>query len=108
MSLLVFGSVEDRTVKHISSYLLPLLGIVGCVVGLRAVYPRFALGYVGAASLLSLALYVPSLEPLPGTSYSPIALAISALALAGFALLAFKSRHGGGETTAAGRSEGGA
>jgi hypothetical protein len=88
--LIVFGNVEDRTLKHISSYLLPLLGIVGCVVGMRAVFPRFALYYVGAASLLSLALYAPSLDPPAGSIYSAPAIVLSALALGGFAYLALR------------------
>lgn len=91
--LLVFGNGIDRTLKHISSYLLPLLGIVGCVSGLRAVFPRFGLVYVAVASALSLALYAPALDPLPGTSYSPVAIAIAVLALAGFVFLALSGRE---------------
>ena len=41
-ALLLFGNGVDRTVIHQGSYLLPLLGLVGGVVGLRAVFPRFA------------------------------------------------------------------
>jgi hypothetical protein len=87
-ALLVFGNTNDRTVLHISSYLVPILGMAGAVAGLRAVFPRFALWYVGAASALSLALYAPVLDQLPGTEYSLTAAAIAALALAAFAALA--------------------
>lgn len=87
--LAIFGSPEATTVKHISGYALPVMGIVGCVVGLRAVLPRFALWYVLAVSLLNLAIYAPALDPPAGSSYSVVAIAVSALALAGFARLAF-------------------
>ncbi len=86
--LVVFGGENDRTVKHISSYLLPLLGIVGCVVGMRSVFPRFALYYMSFASLLSLALYVPALDPPPGSGYSAMAIVLAALAFSGFVWLA--------------------
>ena len=89
-ALLVFGNGVDRTVKHISSYLLPLLAIVGGVVGMRAVFPRFAFWYVAVASALSLALYAPALDPLPGTSYSASAIALAGLGLAGFVYLALR------------------
>lgn len=87
--LAIFGSPEATTVKHISGYALPVLGIVGCVVGLRAVFPRFGLWFAVAVSLLNLAIYAPALDPPAGSSYSVVAIAVSALALAGFALLAF-------------------
>lgn len=89
--LLVFGSSNDRTLLHISSYLLPILGIVGCVVGLRATFPRFALYYVGAISLLSLAVYAPSLDPPAGSAYSVLSAVIAAAALAGFVATAVRS-----------------
>jgi hypothetical protein len=88
--LLLFGNLEDRTILHVSSYLLPLLGLVGGVVGLRATFPRFALYYVGASAVLSLALYAPALDPLPGSSYSVAAILLSALALAAFVFVAFR------------------
>ncbi|HEX7278626.1 MAG TPA: hypothetical protein VF255_03280 [Solirubrobacterales bacterium] len=83
-ALLVFGNTNDRTVLHIASYLVPILGMAGAVAGLRASFPRFALWYVGAASALSLALYAPVLDQLPGTQYSVTAAVLAALALAGF------------------------
>lgn len=86
----LFGSGSLRTVVHVGSYLLPVLGIAGAVAGLRAVLPRFALYYVGFAALLSLALYVPALNPPAGTSYSPLATVLGAAALSAFATLAFR------------------
>lgn len=82
--LLVFGNLASRTVVHISSYLLPVLGMAGAVAGLRAALPRFSLYYVGIAALLSLALYAPSLDPPAGTAYSVVAVIAAAAALAGF------------------------
>lgn len=101
--LLLFGNAEDRTILHVSSYLLPLLGLVGGVVGLRATFPRFALYYVGVAAALSLALYAPALDPIPGSSYSVVAIVLCALALAAFGLVAFgrdELRPAGGDAGA--------
>jgi hypothetical protein len=89
-ALLVFGNGNDRTVLHIASYLLPVLGLAGGVVGLRATFPRFALYYVGIAAALSLALYAPSLDPPPGSGYSLAAAALALAALAGFVALAVR------------------
>lgn len=86
--LLVFGSETLRTVLHVGSYLLPVLAMAGAVAGLRASFPRFAIGWVGCWALLSLALYVPALQPLPGASYSLLDGALAGLALLGFALVA--------------------
>lgn len=87
--LVVFGTVVDDTIVHIFSYAVPILAMAGAVAGLRAVLPRFAVGWVLLFAALSLALYVPALNPTPGTSYSPLAAALAALALIGFAMVAF-------------------
>jgi hypothetical protein len=92
--LLLFGNLAARTVLHAGSFLLPVLGLVGCVAGLRAVLPRFAVYYVGFSALLMLAIYAPSLEPLPGTAYSPPAFLLAAAALAGFVALALRADGG--------------
>lgn len=86
--LLLFGNGEDRTIVHVSSYLLPLLGIVGCAVGLRAVLPRFGLVYLGLCALFSLALYAPVLDPIPGSAYSVVGIALAALGLLGYGAMA--------------------
>jgi hypothetical protein len=88
--LLLFGNAEDRTIVHVSSYLLPILGLVGGVVGLRAVLPRFAIYWVGLSALLSLALYAPVLDPLPGTAYSASAIFLCAAALACFGFVLWR------------------
>jgi hypothetical protein len=87
--LLLFGNVLARTVIHQGSYLLPVLGIVGGIVGLRAVLPRFAIYYVGLTALLWLALYVPSVQPQPESSYSLAAALLAAATLIGFGVVAF-------------------
>jgi len=89
--LVIIGGEPARTSIHVGSYLLPILGAVGCVAALRAVLPRFAVPYLLSAALFSLALYVPYFEPLPGASFSPANAAFAALALAGFAALCARS-----------------
>ncbi|HEV2726912.1 MAG TPA: hypothetical protein VGV34_01385 [Solirubrobacterales bacterium] len=86
--LLVIGSKAYLTSIHIGSYLVPILGICGCAVGLRAALPRFAVPYLGFAALLSLALYVPVYDPLPGSRFSVANALLAAAGLAGFVLLA--------------------
>ncbi len=88
--LLLFGNLPSRTIVHAGTYVLPILGFCGGVVGLRAVYPRFAVWYVAVAAVLMFALYVPSFTPPPGTSYSPIAAVLCAACLAGCGYLALR------------------
>jgi hypothetical protein len=88
--LLLFGTPEARTTIHVGSLAVPLLGLAGCVAGLRACFPRLATWIVGLNILTALVLYVPSLEPDPGTSYSPIAAVLAAACLIGFALVTFR------------------
>lgn len=93
--LLLFGTPESRATIHVGSLAVPLLGVVGCVAGLRACYPRLAALVVGLNVLFVLALYTPSLEPPPGTSYSSLT---ALLAAASLAALAFVTFRGSGET----------
>jgi hypothetical protein len=60
------------------------------------VLPRFAVYYVAAVSLLSLALYVPVLTPVPGSAWSLSALVLAAAALGGFVLLALRAPSASG------------
>jgi hypothetical protein len=85
--LMLFGTPDSRATIHVGSLAVPLLAIVGCVAGLHSVFPRLAATVVGLNVLLVLVLYVPSLTPPPGTSYSPIACILALASLAGFALL---------------------
>lgn len=87
--LILFGNVDARATIHVGSFVVPLLGFAGAVAGIRAVAPRFALYYIPIASALSLALYVPALDPLPGTSFAPLLALLSALSLAGFVAVAW-------------------
>jgi hypothetical protein len=89
-ALLVFGNGPDRTLIHIGSYLVPILGIAGAVVGLRAVLPRFAIAWVGLSAALSLAVYTPALDPPEGSSYSAALALVAAAALAGYLILALR------------------
>jgi hypothetical protein len=89
--LLMFGNLAARTVIHAGTYLLPILAICGCVAGLRAVLPRFAVWWLGLSGAVMLALYAPALNPLPGTSYSALAILVAAASLAGFTALALRA-----------------
>jgi len=88
--LALFGTLDSRTTIHVGSLAVPLLATVGCVAGLRAVWPRIAAWIVALNALGVLLLYVPSLTPPPGSSYSALAAVASTLALAGFCLVAFR------------------
>jgi hypothetical protein len=89
--LLSFGNLASRTVLHVCSYLLPLLGFAGAVAGLRAIFPRFAVYYVSIAATLMFALYVPSLDSIPGTSYSALNAVLAVACLAGFAAVVLRA-----------------
>ena len=91
--LLAFGDLSSRTVLHVCSYLLPILGFAGAVAGLRATFPRFAIYYAALAATVMLALYVPYLEPLTEVAFSLSAALLAALALAGFGVVAFRPRE---------------
>ncbi|MET0557137.1 MAG: hypothetical protein ABW065_00490 [Solirubrobacterales bacterium] len=89
-ALLEFGTPEARTTIHVGSLAIPLLGAVGCIVGLRSCFPRLAAWVAGFNILFVLALYVPALEPDPGTSYSPLTALLAAASLAGMAFVALR------------------
>jgi hypothetical protein len=89
--LLMFGPPAARTTIHVGSYLLPVLGLCGAAVGLRAVVPRFAVAFLGFNAVAMLALYAPALDPPAGTSYSLIAALLAAGGLAGFSTVAIRA-----------------
>lgn len=89
-ALLMFGGPDSSTTIHVGSMVVPLLAVCGCVVGVFSVYPRLAMALVALNAFLVLALYAPSLSPLPGTSYSILSALIAAASLVGFALVAFR------------------
>lgn len=87
--LLMFGSVAGRAVVTSGSLALPLIAIAGVVAGLRATYPRWAGWLVGANVFTVALLYLPSLAPTLGDSYSAFELVGAVAALAGFFALCF-------------------
>jgi hypothetical protein len=89
-ALTLFGNEAARTVIHQGSLLLPVLGLCGAVVGLRAAFPRFAIYFAAAAALLMLAVYVPAFAPPPGSGYSLLGGLAAACGLVGFGLVAFR------------------
>lgn len=82
--LLIIGGDAARTSIHVGSYLIPILCICATVGGLRASFPRFAIWVVVLQALLSLALYVPALDPPPGSDYSFFAALLATVSLAGY------------------------
>lgn len=88
--LLLFGGSQASTVIHQGSYLVPMLGLCGAVVGLRATFPRFALGLLGVNAALMLAIYTPSLEPPEGSAYSLPAALFAAASLVAFLVVAIR------------------
>jgi hypothetical protein len=90
--LVMFGNEASRTVLHQGSFLLPVLGLCAGVCGLRATFPRFAVWLVGFDLVLMLLIYVPAIDPLPGTGYSALAALLAIAGLAGFAALSLPRR----------------
>lgn len=92
--LLMFGNGASRAVVHQGSFLLPLLGMVAGVCGLRAVWPRAGTWIVGVWAAFQLALFVPALTPPEATSYSFWSFLIVAVSLVGYGLLALGRDRG--------------
>jgi hypothetical protein len=88
--LLLFGTPDARTTIHVGSLAVPLLGLVGCIVGMRSVYPRLGTALAIVNSVLVLLIYAPSLTPPEGTSYSSLNGLLTAAALAGIAWVVFR------------------
>ena len=87
-ALIMFGGSNAPTVVHQGSYLIPVLGFVGAVAGLRAVLPRFAIWWLALNAALMLLIYTPALEPGEGTVYSVSATMLAVASLVAFFLLA--------------------
>ena len=88
--LLLFGTPDSRTTIHVGSLAVPLLAVCGCVAGLRSVFPRLAAGVVAINVIAVLIMYTPSLEPPPGTSYSPITVVLVVASLAALVYVLFR------------------
>jgi hypothetical protein len=95
--LLLFGLPDSRATIHVGSLDVPLLGVVGCVVGLRSILPRVAAVLVALNVLFVLALYVPSLTPEPGTSYSPLTALLTLISLGGLGWVLWRERREDGD-----------
>jgi hypothetical protein len=93
-ALIQFGGFSAQTVIHQGSYLVPLLGLAGCAIGLRAVWPRFAIGWLALNLIVMLAIYVPDFEPVEGAAFTPANGVLALFGLAGFAAVAFELRPG--------------
>jgi hypothetical protein len=88
--LLLFGNEVSRTTIHVGSLAVPLLGAVGCVVGLRSVYPRAGTVLALVNVLFVFLLYAPSFEPpVAGTSYSVLNGLLTLVSLGGIAWTLF-------------------
>ena len=88
-ALLQWGTPgESSAIIHAGTTAIPLIAIAACVVAMAAVSTRLAIALVAINSVFVLILYAPSLTPLPGTSYSPIAAILAALGLLGYGLVA--------------------
>lgn len=98
--VILFGPPAARPTVHVGSYLVPILGLCGCAVGLRATFPRFATYFVSVNAALMLALYVPSLDAPSASGYSAIAILLAAVALAGFVVAVLRLGSGPANTLA--------
>jgi hypothetical protein len=96
-ALLMFGTPESLTLIHQGSLALPLLAAGALVVGAYAAFPRFAVALAALNSAGVLLLYLPSLSPPQGTSYSVPAALLAAAALAGYGWLALRGGIGTAE-----------
>jgi hypothetical protein len=103
-ALIMYGGSAAQTVVHQGSYLLPALGLAGCAVALRAVWPRFAVWWLALNMVLMLVIYVPDFETVPASAFAPGSAILALLALAGFAAVAFELRFRRGREPATARS----
>jgi len=87
--LLMFGNGASRAVVHQGSYLLPILGMVAGIAGLRAVFPRAGTWITAVWATFMLVLYVPELTPPEASSYSFRSIVICAVCLVAYCLVAF-------------------
>lgn len=101
-ALLQWGGWTATTVIHQGSYAIPALGLAGCTLALRAVWPRFAIGWLALNFIAMLVIYTPDFEPVEGSVFSPANGVLAALALLGFGAVAFgiRTRRGPGPGSA--------
>ncbi|HVV89965.1 MAG TPA: hypothetical protein VHB53_05680 [Solirubrobacterales bacterium] len=90
-ALILFGTNESRATIHVGSLAVPLLALIGCIVGARSVYPRFGAALAIVNVVFVFFLYLPSFEPVvPNTSYSPFNGLLTALSLVGIGWVLFR------------------
>ena len=88
-ALLQWGTPgESSAIVHAGTTEIPLIAIAACVAAMASVSTRLAIAIVAINALFVLVVYTPSLTPLPGTSYSPLAAILAALGLLGYGLVA--------------------
>jgi hypothetical protein len=88
-ALLMFGNEISEAVLHQGCLAVPLIAVAVCIAAAYAADTRFAIGLVTFNVIFVLALYVPSLAPPPGTTYSAFSAVATAVALAGFLAVAW-------------------
>lgn len=86
-ALIMFGGERASTVIHQGSLFIPVILMVAAAVGVRSLFPRFAVGLLLLNAATMLALYAPALEPPEETSYSFFSGLFAAVALAGFCVV---------------------
>lgn len=89
--LVLFGPPNATAWLHVGSLAVPILAVCGAVAGLRATFPRIAVALVCLNALIVLALYVPPLDPPPGSSFSAAAAVIALISLIAFGWVALGS-----------------
>jgi hypothetical protein len=101
--LVMFGNSNSVAILHQGSLAVPVLAICACVAAAYAASRWFATALVAVNALFVLVLYVPSIKPPEGTSYSVVAALVAAIALLGFCWTAWRAPGtvGDGEYTPA-------
>jgi hypothetical protein len=87
-ALIMWGGTVAQTVLHQGSYAIPLVTMAVAVVAMRVSFPRAAIVIALLNMAFSLAIYVPALDPNPGTHYGAGAIVLTLLSLVGFGALA--------------------
>jgi hypothetical protein len=91
-ALLLFGNTPARAYLQSGTYFMPVAAMVAGVVGLRSVFPRFAVWFAAIAAALMLIVYVPQVGVEWGDEhgYSVLAAIFTIAFGAGFCLLAWR------------------
>jgi hypothetical protein len=92
-ALLLFGNTPSRAVLQSGTYFMPVAAMVAGVVGLRSVFPRFAVWFASIAAGLMFILYVPAVGVEWGTEngYSALAAIFAAVCGVAFCMLVLRA-----------------